>query len=110
MQWECHKCGSEKLLVRQREHRTGIYCRECGAWIQWIDYRDAMRVYDTLKKKGIIPENAVYKRVGKFKGNMVVRCSECKCQLYHSGAPAPIGQFDLIDASYCPKCGKEFLF
>lgn len=108
--WNCRRCGSENISVKLIGSKIGTYCRACNSWIQWINYRNIDYLYRTLQNKGLIPENASYKRIGKFKNAHLVRCSNCRCQLHHSGAPAPAGQFDLIDAKFCPQCGKEFLF
>ena len=62
-----------------------------------------------MREIGILPADAAYKRIGRTGKDTFIRCSECNCQLYHSAAPKPVGQFDLIDAKFCPKCGKKFV-
>lgn len=107
--YACKKCNSENIEVRQANKRTGLYCRDCGAWIQWLTYRETLRMYDHMNKKGLLPSDRAFKRVGRFGIHTIVKCSNCKCQLYNSGAPNPIGQFNLIDALFCPKCGLKFI-
>lgn len=108
MLYSCRKCNSENIQIRQAHKRTGLYCKDCGAWIQWVTYREAQRMHDHLKKKGFA-DNKAFKRVCRSGTHTIIRCSECDTQLYHTNAPAPVGQFDLIDAVFCPKCGKEFV-
>lgn len=107
--YKCGKCGSLNVCVKLSGKRAGLYCADCGAWIEWLSYSNTKHAYKYLRDSGLIPENAAIKQVGKFQGSMIVYCSECKCQLSHSSAPRPTGQFDLIDAKFCPKCGKEFV-
>lgn len=48
-------------------------------------------------------------RFVKRYGNVsTMMCRVCKCQLYRSDAKKPEGQFDLIEAKYCPMCGRKF--
>lgn len=110
MKYSCKKCKSENIHVRQANKRTGMYCTDCGAWIQWLTYRETLRTYDHMEKKNLIPKDKAYKRSGRFKASTIVKCSNCGCQLFHSDSPKPLGQFDLIDAKYCPLCGREFAY
>ena len=106
---ECEKCGSNKLKVLQSNKKTGLYCSKCGALIQWltraIDIRDA---YNLLINNNDIRGKAI-KRVIKYGGTTTIRCEKCGCLLFTSNVEVPCGQFDLIDAKYCPKCGVEFV-
>lgn len=109
MKYSCRKCSSENVYVKQANKLTGMYCADCGAWIQWLTYRETLRTYDYMKKKGLLPEGKAYKRVGRFRTSTIVKCSNCSCQLFHSDSLKPLGQFDLIDAKFCPQCGFEFI-
>ena len=109
MTYVCARCGSENICIKQANKRTGMYCSDCGAWIQWLSYREMLRTYNHMKESGLLPDGRAYKRVSQFKTGRIVKCSNCGCQLFHSESPKPLGQFDLIDAKFCPQCGWEFL-
>ena len=38
-----------------------------------------------------------------------MNCEKCGCLLYDSTSPKVEGQFDLVNAIYCPKCGSPHL-
>lgn len=106
---ECIKCGSSNLKVMQSKTRTGLYCSDCGAFIQWLTRRnDIKEAYNLFIHKKEIRGKAI-KRIIKYGGITTIRCEKCDCLLYTSNVEAPCGQFDLIDAKYCPKCGVEFV-
>lgn len=105
---KCPKCGGREMIVKQVNARTGAYCAECGAWVKWISGYEISDAYKTHFEK---PENRdkVTRVFTKRNGITTIRCSVCKCQLYNSHAPEPIGQFNLLYAKFCPKCGCEFI-
>ena len=107
--YKCRKCNSLNVCVKQSGKRVGLYCSDCGAWLEWLTYDGMQRAYKHLKDSGLLPEGVAFKQIGRFHGGTIVRCSECRCQLSHSQAPIPTGQFNLIDAKFCPQCGKEFV-
>ena len=41
-------------------------------------------------------------------GDVELRCPICKSLLYDSYFPKPQGQYNLINAKYCPECGVKF--
>lgn len=106
---KCRKCDGDNLQVLQVGEHTGLYCRDCGAWVRWLktgrEVRDAYSRYislDEVRGKAI-------KKVFKSGRTTLIRCEKCNCLLYSSNVNKPVGQFDLIDASFCPKCGREFV-
>lgn len=32
----CKKCGSIDVYTEKKGTQTGLYCRDCGAWIKWL--------------------------------------------------------------------------
>jgi len=105
----CDKCGSNHLRVQQSGTRTGLYCSDCNAWLQWLTRKGEIReAYQLLIGKNDIRGRAI-KRVIKYGNVTSIRCEKCNCLLYSSNAEKPYGQFDLINACYCPKCGVEFV-
>ena len=63
---------------------------------------------EVCKKMSEEKKKKVKKRIVRYSGNTIVKCSQCGCLLYRSNAPKPEGQFDLINAVFCPQCGREF--
>lgn len=46
--FEC-KCGSKEIFIKENGNNKGLYCAECGKWIQWLgkdDLRLAQRQID----------------------------------------------------------------
>lgn len=105
----CPRCGSTKTTVKQTKQRTGLYCVECSKWLQWLwSGKEIKKAYDDMFVAGDL-EGKGYKKIFKYGGNTTIRCSTCNCLLYSSKAGEPIGQFDLINAKFCPNCGLEFV-
>lgn len=46
--------------------------------------------------------------VRRYSNVSIMTCRKCGCLLYRSNAQKPEGQFDLINAKYCPECGRKF--
>lgn len=105
---KCKKCNSENIIIKQANTMTGAYCSDCGAWIKWLKGNELNEFYKNELSK---PENRekVSRNFFKQKGMTIIKCGNCKCQLFHSNAPEPIGQFNLINANFCPQCGAELI-
>jgi len=86
----------------------GVYCLDCGAWIAWAKYSEMIEIYKNISDDELndrLAKRKIYKRSGIT--NM--KCSKCHCLLYDSRYPKTIGQFNLVDAKYCPRCGRELI-
>lgn len=105
---KCKKCDSKNIVIRQANTMTGAYCNECGAWIKWMKGNELNEFYKE-KLSETQNRNKVSRIFFKQKGMTIIKCGECKTQLFHSNAPEPIGQFNLINAKYCPQCGVELI-
>lgn len=105
---QCKKCGCKEIVVKQANTQTGAYCAKCGAWIKWLRGSEINETYKTCFEN---PENRqkVSRVFIKKKGVTTIKCSSCRCQLYNSNAPEPIGQFNLLLAKFCPQCGAELI-
>lgn len=108
MEFVCNKCGQSDVFIRQAGKQTGLYCSECGAWIKWLTKQEIKDVYEYIKQSQN-RDNVSVREFIKKNGKTIIRCYECKCQLYHSNMPKPQGQFDLVGAKFCPQCGKELI-
>lgn len=108
--YKCRKCSSNDVEVIVKGKKTGVFCSKCGAWIKWLTYEEIKVFYKNFKT---IESNAgkAFKMVSKQRnGTTIVKCSKCYTHLYNNKSYVPIGQFNLMDAKYCPKCGMEFMF
>lgn len=104
----CKKCESNNYEIKQSKTKTGAFCKDCGAWIKWVKSEEINNYYKTELSK---PENKdkVKRSILNRNGITRILCDRCKCQLYNSNAPEPIGQFNLLNAKFCPQCGAELL-
>lgn len=105
----CEKCGSKNLKVKQSNTKTGLYCSDCGALVQWLKRKvDIREAYNILLNNNDVRGKAI-KKVVKYGRTTTIRCEKCNCLLFTSSVGVPYGQFDLIDAKFCPNCGVEFV-
>ena len=108
IKYKCKKCGCEKIYSKPNGRRMGIYCIDCGSWICWTKYSTMIEIYKNISDDDLgdrLAKRKIYKRNGIT--NM--KCSKCMCLLYDSRYPKTMGQFNLVDASYCPRCGRELI-
>lgn len=108
-QFKCPNCGGDELIVIQCKSKTGLFCTSCGTRLRWLTTRKAVEeAYEHTLNSEDLRCRAIKKiiHIGK---TTIIRCEKCDCQLYSSGAYKPLGQFDLIDANFCPVCGAEFV-
>lgn len=108
MNYECKKCGQTEVYVKQVGKQTGLYCSKCSAWIKWLTKPEIKEVYEVIKEY-YKDRDIAFRTFIKRNGATIIKCSECNCQLYNSNMPKPQGQFDLIEAKFCPQCGKELI-
>lgn len=42
MEWKCKKCNSpqENLYIQSKGTQTGLYCRNCGSWLKWLNKKE----------------------------------------------------------------------
>lgn len=39
--YECPKCKSKNLFIRDSGNQKGLYCGDCGAWkIKWVSKKE----------------------------------------------------------------------
>ncbi len=108
MEYKCSKCGCDKVYAKPEGRRMGVYCADCDNWIAWTTYSKMCEIYKTLDEASLndrISPRKIFKKNGVTK----MLCSKCNCLLYNSCVPKQKGQFDLVNAKYCPKCGRELI-
>ena len=106
--YTCPKCGSHDAKVQITERRMGVYCNQCGARLMFVKSRKQLtEIYKVFLEDSM--DMYALKMIRKTGNNTIIRCECCGCLLYSSVAGKPQGQFDLLDANFCPSCGAEFL-
>lgn len=46
---KCRKCGSASLYTEKKGNATGLYCRDCGAWLKWLG-KEELRAFNANQK------------------------------------------------------------
>ena len=106
--YECQKCGCTDVYAKPSGRRIGLYCNDCNTWICWTTYAKMRDIYKT-KDESELNDKVALKKIFKRSGITTMRCSKCDCLLYNSCKPKAQGQFNLVNAKFCPKCGRELL-
>lgn len=106
-EYKCPKCNCKKIYVKQTALHAGIYCSNCNAWIKWANFAELKKITNQISEN-IDDENMCIKTFHKYGGVMKMRCSFCNILLYSSDAEPTAGQFSLVNAKFCPNCGKKF--
>lgn len=44
-EYKCPKCNSTNLFTKKKETQTGLYCKECGRWIKWLN-KEEVRLFE----------------------------------------------------------------
>lgn len=104
----CDKCGCTIVIAKPSGPTISVYCSRCRHKIANTTYAGMLAIYEKLKGTPLGEEFAL-KSVKKNGKVVRMNCSKCGCLLHNSSMPRPRGQFDLVDADYCPKCGRELL-
>lgn len=105
----CPYCESDKLELRQNNRKTSLYCASCGRFIHYVTTSaELKRRYEAMELSGLSGHMG-YKTFRRLRRNTLIHCSECDCLLFSSRDGNPPGQFNLLNASFCPKCGVEFV-
>ena len=37
MNLQCKKCGNENFYTSKSGNNTGLYCKNCGSWVKWLN-------------------------------------------------------------------------
>lgn len=41
-EFKCNKCNSDDMFIKANGTQTGLYCGDCGKWIQWLNKQDQL--------------------------------------------------------------------
>lgn len=65
-------------------------------------------LYKQIKQDDLNDAVAI-RRIYKRSGVTRMNCGYCDCLLYCSLEPKITGQFDLVNAKFCPSCGRKLI-
>ena len=105
---ECEKCGCNKVYAKPSSRRIELYCADCDAWICWTTYAKMCELYKK-KDDSDLNDKVALKKILKKNRIITMRCSKCDCLLYNSTKPKVQYRFNLVNAKFCPQCGREFI-
>ena len=108
MDFICPKCNGHKVYAKPQGRRMGVYCSGCNTWITWTTYSRMMEIYSQIETEDL-PEDISPRHIFKRSGVTTMKCGKCNCLLYSSTQPKIQGQFDLVNAVYCPNCGRKLI-
>ena len=108
MEFVCPNCGQTRVYVKPSGRRMSVHCADCNTWITWTTYRNAVKIYDNLQEENLNDAVSV-RKILKRKSNTKMTCSKCGCLLYNSDFPKVLGQYNLVNAKFCPECGRELI-
>ena len=106
----CKNCGCNRAFARPTsDNKHGVYCANCGERITYTTYNGMLEINEryrlTLKKS----DKYALRNFRRYQNSIRMTCSNCGALLYNSSFPKIKGQFNLVNASYCPNCGKELI-
>ncbi len=108
LNYKCEKCDCEKVYTKPSGRRIGVYCSKCDGLICWTTYSKMCELYKS-KEKVELSDSVALKKIFKRNKITTMRCSKCDCLLYNSCYPNVQGQFNLVEAKFCPLCGRELI-
>lgn len=47
----CGFCKSENLYIKEQDDKIGLYCRNCGRWLKWIDQSEKTKIQADIEKR-----------------------------------------------------------
>jgi hypothetical protein len=65
-------------------------------------------IYKEIENEELNDEVSI-RKIFKRSGIVTMKCSKCDCLLYNSCQPKVKGQFDLVNAKFCPNCGRRLI-
>lgn len=56
-EFKCHKCDSKDVFIKENGSQIGLYCGDCGKWIQWLNKQDRLLADRYLTKQQEVATN-----------------------------------------------------
>lgn len=57
--YEC-KCGSKEIFIKDSGNNKGLYCADCGKWMQWLS-KDELRLAERQIEQQNMCESCIHK-------------------------------------------------
>lgn len=108
IEYICKNCGGNKVFVRPSGRRMAVYCANCETYICPTTYTVAQSIYKEMNPEDL-SDSLSMRKFRKCAGATVMECSRCGCLLYNSAFKKIEGQFDLVNARFCPDCGRKLV-
>ena len=48
-EFECGKCGSSDVYIKENGSQVGLYCGDCGRWLKWVGKEERRLVERYIK-------------------------------------------------------------
>lgn len=55
--FECGKCGSGDIYIKENGSQVGLYCGDCGRWLKWIGKDERQLVERYIEDRALIQQN-----------------------------------------------------
>lgn len=55
----CTKCGSNDLFIKKSGNNTGLYCKDCGSFIKWLN-KNELRIATIMFCKDYVEDDPMY--------------------------------------------------
>lgn len=101
-EYKCPKCNSTNLFTKKKETQTGLYCKDCGRWIKWLN-KDESRVFETDTNDGskwISVEDRLPDKNGEY---LTCRCGDLMDVLRYSAVHKLFNAYDNLSEDYNKK-------
>lgn len=85
-----------------------VYCSDCNTWICKTTHRKGIDIYRKINLDDL-NENVTMRKFSRAGGALRMTCAKCGTLLFNGAFPRVEGQFDLVNANYCPVCGRELI-
>lgn len=107
--YKCPVCGSTEIYTKPHNTVYSVMCLDCGSFIRNVKYKEMQEInreIDRQSQENPIEGKSSRRRIVRRNNMVKMFCGFCGSMLYSSEYPAPEGQFDLVNAVFCPECGK----
>lgn len=47
----CSYCKSDSIFLKETEDKTGVYCRNCGRWLKWVESAEKEKIKKEIDRQ-----------------------------------------------------------
>lgn len=59
--FEC-ACGSKDIFIKEKGNNKGLYCADCGKWLQWLGKEDYLLAQRQIELSIVQPMEVEYRK------------------------------------------------